>query len=198
MMRLASLVAFRVFRAVPTSMRRAILLCLACGLLLASCAPEGTILRKEYRPLPFAGSLGISGIFRFELRLRSGEIRSQMVTPDVFDRYEVGEYFNDRAQPAFRGQPSMRPEAPLLDAPGRRRPLEELGTPYRQMPPPAVEGAPMRKEVRRAIPVRAVAQRRELPKGHTGATPTARKPVRVAQNEGVEAIGFRHAAEPRM
>lgn len=67
---------------VTTSMR-SLTIYLVCGLLLSSCAYKGTVVRKEFRPLPFIDSLGLEGIYNFALRDRDGRIHSQMATADV-------------------------------------------------------------------------------------------------------------------
>ena len=38
-------------------------------------------------------------MFTFLLRNRQGTVHSQMVTPEVFARYRVGDYFNDQQAP---------------------------------------------------------------------------------------------------
>src|SRR5450432_1375808 len=101
---------------------------LACGLLLSGCAYQGTVVRKDFRPLPFLYSLGLEGIYRFEVRDRDGQIRDQMVTADVFDNYEVGDHFNDLAAPPSRGRTPAGPKPMLIPT---RRPLQQYGTPYR-------------------------------------------------------------------
>ncbi|MEO5753177.1 MAG: hypothetical protein ABIR38_00530 [Chthoniobacterales bacterium] len=117
-------------------MRLALVICLAAALLFSSCAHEGTIVRKAVRALPFAGSLGIEAIFRFEVRDREGHIHRQVVTPEVYARYKVGDYFNDRERPAFRSELQTRP-APWLTPGMQPRPLQDYGTHYRSMPPPS-------------------------------------------------------------
>ncbi len=109
-------------------MRSNFITCLISILLLSSCAYDGTVVQKEFRPLPFSESLGIEGIYNFQLRDRAGQIHSQMVTPEVFIAYQVGDYFNDLQLPA-----SVRPAAPspLMRPYPMRRPLEYYETPYR-------------------------------------------------------------------
>ena len=63
--------------------------------LLASCAYQGVIVDKSARELPFGETTGMGGSFAFLLKDNSGVVRRQLVTPDVFTRYEVGDYFND-------------------------------------------------------------------------------------------------------
>lgn len=106
-------------------MRFTLLSLFACGLLVSGCAYQGTVMAKEFRALPFLGSLGLKGIYRFELRDRDGQLRHQMVTPNVFANYEVGEYFNDLQVPRWgptKPEPMMIPALPP--------PLQEYSTPY--------------------------------------------------------------------
>ena len=63
--------------------------------LLTSCANEGVIVRKDAGPLPFYESLGVDGSYAFLLRDNAGSVHRQLVTPEVFERYAVGQYFND-------------------------------------------------------------------------------------------------------
>jgi hypothetical protein len=114
---------------VPFFKRALVTICLAAIPFVLGCANQGTIVRKQFRPFPFPISLGLEGLYRFEVRDRAGQIRSQMVTPDVFDQYEVGDYFNDR-KPA---PASRRPAGPAYRiTPSRPRQLQEYGTHYRQ------------------------------------------------------------------
>ena len=63
--------------------------------LLTGCANEGTVVRKEFRPLPAYLTYGLEGTYNLTLRTADGRLVSQMVTPWVFERYVVGDYFND-------------------------------------------------------------------------------------------------------
>jgi hypothetical protein len=111
-------------------MRLVATICSIALLSLPGCAYEGTIVRKEFRPLPFIDSLGVPGIFRFEVRDRAGRVHHQMVSATVFTRYEAGDYFNDRQPPpapAFRF-PTPGPRFPPI-APAK--PLQDYGTRYR-------------------------------------------------------------------
>ena len=76
-------------------MRRYIVIYLAAVALLSSCAYQGTIVEKRFRPLPFSASLGMDAMYNFQLRDSTQQIHSQMVTPDVFASYRAGDYFND-------------------------------------------------------------------------------------------------------
>jgi hypothetical protein len=111
-------------------MRFNLFICLISILILSSCAYEGTVVRKDVRPLPFYDSLGIDAIYHFELRDRAGQIHSQMVTPQVFAAYEVGDYFNDLQLPA-----DVRPAAPspIMGPFPSQRPLQYYDTPYRPL-----------------------------------------------------------------
>ena len=111
-----------------SGMRFNLFICLISVLILSSCAYEGTVVRKDFRELPFSESLGIEAIYHFKLRDRSGQIHSQMVTPQVFAAYEVGDYFNDLQLPA-----DIRPTAPspIMGPFPSQRPLQYYDTPYR-------------------------------------------------------------------
>lgn len=67
----------------------------AAAIIFSGCANEGTVIDKRAGASPFTYSLGIDGVFKLILRDQQGNVRSQLVTPDVFNRYEVGDYFND-------------------------------------------------------------------------------------------------------
>lgn len=77
------------------------LVCLIAATFFAGCAYEGVIVQKNSNPLPLYHSLGVDGSYSFILRDRSGAMHRQIVTPEVFERYGVGDYFNDlQAGPA--------------------------------------------------------------------------------------------------
>ena len=93
---------------------------------LTGCAFEGVVVEKCSRPLPDASMIGTEGVYSFAfrgptgtsrppitvpapqfgtetngmdtflLRDKQGTVCSQMVTVEVFARYRVGDYFNDR------------------------------------------------------------------------------------------------------
>ncbi len=84
-------------------MRLYSLLSLLAVTFLTGCAHEGVIVQKNTSPSPFYHSLGIDGSFAFLLKDRAGLTRRQIVTPDVFSRYAVGDYFND-LQPGSSGR----------------------------------------------------------------------------------------------
>lgn len=68
---------------------------------LSGCAYEGVIVRKELNPNEAPVSLGIVASPKFELRDSAGNHYSQLVSLEVFQHYQVGDYFND-AQMAAR------------------------------------------------------------------------------------------------
>ncbi len=68
---------------------------LAFAALLTSCANEGVIVKKNSTELPFYETLGVDGSYKLALRDNAGTVRSQLVTPEVFENYNRGEYFND-------------------------------------------------------------------------------------------------------
>lgn len=80
-------------------------LCLIAAVFLAGCAYEGVIVQKNSNPLPFYETAGIEGSYAFLLRDTAGVVRRQIVTPEVFQRYAIGDYFNDlqRDQTGNRG-----------------------------------------------------------------------------------------------
>jgi hypothetical protein len=65
------------------------------AILLTSCANQGVIVRKDSGPMPFYESLGIDGSYKFAVRDGAGSMHRQLVTPEVFERYAVGQNFND-------------------------------------------------------------------------------------------------------
>lgn len=82
---------------------RPVSLLLVCAL-FASCAYQGVVVDKTARELPFSETIGMPGSFAFMLRDSSGAVHRQLVTPEVFTRYQVGDYFNDQ-QPAPQPRP---------------------------------------------------------------------------------------------
>ncbi len=129
-------------------MRFNLLICLISILVLSSCAYEGTVVRKDFRELPFSESLGVEAIYHFELRDRAGQIHSQMVTPQVFAAYEVGDYFNDLQLPA-----NTRPAAPspIMGPFPSQRPLQYYDTPYRPLYRSGLEQTGPQPDVRIAL-----------------------------------------------
>ena len=59
--------------------------------------PTGTSRRPILVPPREYWTAQESGLYSFVLRYRSGNVRSRMVTPEVFARYRVGDDFNDLA-----------------------------------------------------------------------------------------------------
>jgi len=114
------------------------------------CAHEGTIVEKYSRLRPdasmigtediysfvFRGPLGTSrvpigvshpmfwretsGSYKFLLRDQQGHVRSQLVTPEVFARCQVGDYFNDRGPACVR--PDAKDSKATVAVIQRRRP----------------------------------------------------------------------------
>ncbi len=84
-------------------MRLSLTLSLLAISFLAGCANEGVIVEKNSAPQPFYHSLGIDGSYAFMLRDQAGTVRRQLVTPEVFERYAIGDYFND-LQPGLTTQ----------------------------------------------------------------------------------------------
>lgn len=98
-----------------------ILACLALPFFLLACAQQGVIVEKQTSPQPFYQSVGVDGSYAFLLRDSAGAVHRQLVTPEVFERYAVGEFFNDlQPLPAVRGfdGKGMQPAAPPAVNPG--------------------------------------------------------------------------------
>ena len=76
-------------------MRITPLLCLIATAFFGGCAYQGVIVQKNSNPLPLYHSIGVDGSYSFILRDRSGATHRQIVTPEVFEHYGVGDYFND-------------------------------------------------------------------------------------------------------
>jgi hypothetical protein len=88
-------------------MRFNILIYFLASAFLSSCAYEGVIAEKRFRPIPFPDSLGVDAMYNFQLRDTTGQVHSQMVTPDVFANYRVGDYFNDLQPPPSQGEKEL-------------------------------------------------------------------------------------------
>lgn len=84
---------------------RSILFSFTALILLGACAHEGVVVKKIVKSAPFYHTLGIESLGTFVLRDGAGVLHSQMVTPDVFNRYEIGDYFNDLQPGNLRRNP---------------------------------------------------------------------------------------------
>ncbi len=110
-------------------MRSNLLTSFLVAMLLTGCGFECNIVEKRSRQLPDSSMIGTEGVYSFAfrgptgtsrppitvptpqfwtetngmytflLRDQQGNVRSQMVTAEVFARYRVGDYFNDRQPP---------------------------------------------------------------------------------------------------
>ena len=112
-------------------MRRLIRWLLAAAFFGGGCAYEGTIVRKDFRPLPFSNSLGMDAIYHFELRGSDGMVHSQLVNAAAFANYEVGDYFSARRPLPLTGRDPFLPDFQA----SRAGPLENYGTRYPMVPP---------------------------------------------------------------
>jgi hypothetical protein len=75
---------------------RPFLFLLPLAALLGGCAYEGVVVAKDSQPHPMYLSQGIEGKYTFIVEDKSGARHRQMVTPEVFERYAIGQYFNDQ------------------------------------------------------------------------------------------------------
>ena len=129
----------------PQSLTRVIWSWFAGLLLFSGCSHEGTIVRKEFVPSPFYGSLGIRGLYRFEVRCRDGEIRRQVVSADVFANYGPGDYFVDRSQRLSSPEAPAEGPTPAVTTPFMialaLRPVEQYGSRFPSIPTAWIEPA---------------------------------------------------------
>ena len=193
------------FQAATKYLRPTTTIGLACGILLSGCANQGTVVRKDYRELPFLYSLGVEGIYRFEVRDRDGHIRDQMVSPEVFANYQEGDYFNDLAAPPSRWRAPTGPAPMVIPV---RRPLEEYGTHYRSARIGGVKGRRVARSCQRTRRKSAgamksaakVARTKQIRKHPARVARARRTPTRVASahKDKVVSASYRHTAELRM
>jgi len=71
------------------------LLAYVVALVATGCAYQGVIVGKAFNAHEMPISLGVIASPKFQLRDSTGNVRSQLVSYDVFERYQVGDYFND-------------------------------------------------------------------------------------------------------
>src|SRR3954451_22480279 len=90
-------------------------------LLLTSCANQGVIVRKDSGPLPFYESLGIDGSYKFAVKDSAGSVHRQLVTPEVYEHYAVGQYFNDVDVAAAQAGSAAPQQANVGDRTGNSR-----------------------------------------------------------------------------
>ena len=125
-------------------MRSSLLASFLIAMLLTGCAFEGVVVEKRSRPLPDSSMIGTEGVYSFAfrgptgtsrppitvpnpqfwtetngmytflLRDQQGNVRSQMVTAEVFARYRVGDYFNDRQLPPETSDSKDKTAAALI------------------------------------------------------------------------------------
>lgn len=84
--------------------------------LLAGCSQKGTVVEKRLKPSPFAYSAGVNAIYSFMLRDSQGHVHSQMVPAEVFERYEVGDYFDDQQAGPARRESGFSKESAVSDS----------------------------------------------------------------------------------
>jgi hypothetical protein len=89
---------------------------LLAALLFAGCSQKGVVVEKRLKPSPFAYSTGMDGIYSFMLRDDQGRVHSQMVTPEVFRRYEVGDLFDDQQPGSVRREGFSKDSTTISDS----------------------------------------------------------------------------------
>ena len=97
-------------------MRSKLLASLLAALLVAGCSQKGVVVEKRLKPSPFAYSTGMDGIYSFLLRDEQGRVHSQMVTPEVFRRYEIGDVFDDQQPGPVRREGFSKDSTTLSDS----------------------------------------------------------------------------------
>lgn len=162
-------------------MQRSILACYLAALLVPGCAYQGVIVEKRFRPLPFSCSLGMDAIYNFQLRDATGHIYSQMVTPDVFASYRVGEFFNDLAAPPSREgkeMPGFQPRPPeMYEGPYEPVRVMQLQPRHRAVVAAAVHSG----RTSELPPVTASATTKPAPKVAARAHPTSKSKSKTAK-----------------
>ncbi len=76
------------------------LLLLTLSAWLSGGSMHGVVVKKTFKPLPPASSLGVEGIYRLELRDQENNLHRQMVSREIFALYEVGDEFDHGLAPA--------------------------------------------------------------------------------------------------
>ena len=86
---------------------------------------------KNSRPFPLYESVGVEEVNSIELRDRSGAVHRQMVTPEVYERYARGQYFNDQQSVAavrpFQPEDPGVTARPIAPVAGAGRSVSEQG-----------------------------------------------------------------------
>jgi hypothetical protein len=162
-------------------MQRSILVCYLAAALIPGCAYQGVIVEKRFRPLPFSCSLGMDAIYNFQLRDSTGHIYSQMVTPDVFASYRVGDFFNDLAAPPSReGKelPGFRATPPEMnEGPYEPTRVMQMKPQHRAVVAAAVHSG----RTSELPPVTAAATTKQAPKVATRAHHTSKSKSKIAK-----------------
>ncbi len=126
-------------------MRFATVFLLSVSAFLAGCANEGVIVGKNSGPQPFYHTLGVDGSYTFMLRDSGGAVHRQLVTPEVFERYAVGDYFNDlQTAPGQTPGGESKTMQPALQSP---QPVVTVAKLKKRAVPPALKMAQKKKPV---------------------------------------------------
>lgn len=86
------------------------------ALFVAGCSQRGTVVEKRLKPSPFAYSQGTDAIYSFLLRDEQGRVHRQMVTPEVFQRYEIGDFFDDQQAGVVRREGFSKDSTAISDS----------------------------------------------------------------------------------
>ena len=66
---------------------------------LGNWTARGVVVQKSFKPTPLSHSLGLEGIYKFEVRDEKNRVRRQMVTAAVYQAYEIGDDFDPSGTP---------------------------------------------------------------------------------------------------
>jgi hypothetical protein len=150
----------------PAPPMRSILTLIVLLVLPGSRLTEGAIVEKSSRPRPDSSMIGTEGIYSFSfrgptgtsrppitvpdpqfwtetsgsykfiLRDRNGNVRSRLVTPEVFARYKVGDYFNEMLPPVETRDAKDPPPKLAVHCPSstqRQRRVAQTGRTHRRL-----------------------------------------------------------------
>jgi hypothetical protein len=141
-------------------MRFPIFVCTVCAAFLTSCAYEGVIVQKDAQPLPFTHTAGIDGSYAFLLRDNAGTVRRQIVTPEVYNQYAIGEYFNDLQPATAGGRDAIDPKVVKTASTTQPKPGVQLAATRKVSPASSVAAKPAAKStiaVAKSVPAAAKA-----------------------------------------
>ncbi|MFN2508284.1 MAG: hypothetical protein ABR589_05880 [Chthoniobacterales bacterium] len=143
---------------------------------LVGCAQEGVIVQKDARPSPFYLSYDMEGSYTFYLRDRAGAVHRQIVTPDVFQRYAIGDYFND-LQPGESRAARLPDAKEVKTATVTRQPTQRVASAQKARTTKSRATASKRQRLKSAIAKRPSSQIRKATVVRTSGRVSVPKPA---------------------